>query len=79
MFIRDCLKYEFEIFNVEKRKRCLIRVCNMGFKIHSSKVECYFARADVNKRGNDLEMHWLKNQEGKYFITIKKLMVNKIY
>lgn len=51
----------------------------MGFKIHSSKVECYFARADVNKRGNDLEMHWLKNQEGKYFITIKKLMVNKIY
>lgn len=39
----------------------------MGFKIHSSKVECYFARADVNKRGNDLEMHWLKNQEGKIF------------
>lgn len=58
----------FEIFNAEE-KRKMFNTCsrNMGFKIHSSKVECYFARADVNKRGNDLEMHWLKNQEGKIF------------
>lgn len=56
-----------KFLTLKKRERCLIRVRNMGFKIHSSKVECYFARADVNKRGNDLEMHWLKNQEGKIF------------